>query len=69
MKTPITGTQFKVGNYTCRYGQSLDYDDKPTGEWCVWLWNGHYWELLVRDCTDLESAKYSAAQELAVSAS
>jgi hypothetical protein len=59
-----TGTQFGVGNYKCRYAQALDQDMRPTGEYCVWLWNGHYWGLLVRDCTDLEMAKYSATQEL-----
>lgn len=68
MKIPISGTQFNVGPYRCRYGQALGQHDEPTGEYCVWLWNGIYWQVLVRNCTDLESAKYSASQELCTDA-
>lgn len=69
MKTPISAEQFRIGNYRCRFGHALDLDNRPLPELCVWLWNGHYWQLLVRHCTDLESARYSAAQELCVAAS
>lgn len=68
MNTPITAEQFKIGNYRLRYGQALDADNRPLNEWRVWLWNGHYWQLLVRNCTSLDCAKHSASQELCVPA-
>lgn len=54
-------TEFKVGERKLIHGRQTDCDGTPTKQWSVWLWNSHYWELLITEATeDFESAQHAA---------
>jgi hypothetical protein len=59
---PRESTEFEMRGYKFRFGSS-----QRTGETvfsplietlCLWRWNGYYWQIELRDCTDIDGAKY-----------
>ena len=53
-------TEFNIGPYRFLFGPSR-IEDNPRlplrDGFTLWMWNGQYWHIEIKDCSDIEGAR------------